>query len=216
MTTTSSSATAPGVGNGARSVMASRIDRRDSLDFYPTPPWATRALVERALPHVGVNFDGVVWEPACGEGHMSDTLAEYVPVIASDIASYREGQMVQDFLNPGMITPEADWIITNPPFGDRTLQFVFRGLDLAHVGIAMFVRSQWAIEGIERYERIFRPHPPTCFAPFVERVPLCKARWGPGRQHGHGLLLARVGARPGADATLLHSARLSESADAII
>ena len=110
---------------------------------------------------------------------MSDTLAEYAPVIASDIVRYREGQMVQDFLDPKMMTPEADWIITNPPFGDRTLQFVFRGLELAHVGIAMFVRSQWAIEGIKRYERIFRDHPPTCFAPFVERVPLCKARWDP-------------------------------------
>jgi hypothetical protein len=33
----------------ARSVMACRVEQRDSLDFFPTPPWATRALVERTL-----------------------------------------------------------------------------------------------------------------------------------------------------------------------
>jgi hypothetical protein len=171
----------PAVGNGARSVMACRVEQRDSLDYFPTPPWATRALVERVLPHIGINFTGVdmVWEPACGEGYMSDVLAEYAPVIASDIASYRPGQNVRDFLDSTIEAPEAGWIITNPPFGERTLQFVLRALELARVGVAMFVRSQWAVEGIKRYERIFRDHPPTCRAFFMERVPLCKGRWDP-------------------------------------
>jgi hypothetical protein len=75
--------------------------------------------------------------------------------------------------------PEVDWIVTNPPFGDRTLQFVLRALELARVGVAMFVRSQWAVEGVGRYAQIFRDRPPTCFAPFVERVPLCKGKWDP-------------------------------------
>jgi hypothetical protein len=78
-----------------------------------------------------------------------------------------------------MMAPAADWIITNPPFADRTPQFVLRALELARVGVAMFVRSQWAVEGIKRYERIFRPHPPTCRAFFMERVALCKGRWDP-------------------------------------
>jgi hypothetical protein len=167
------------VGTGGRSTMAARVEQRDSLDFFPTPPWATRALVERVFPHVGVGLTGPVWECAAGEGHMSDVLAEYAPTVASDIVSYREGQRVQDFLDSGIEAPDSSWIITNPPFGERTLQFVLRALGLARVGVAMFVRTQWATEGIKRYERIFRDHPPTCFAPFVERVPLCKGRWDP-------------------------------------
>jgi hypothetical protein len=176
-----SSSTVSAVGNGARSVMAARLEPGDSLDYFPTPPWATRALVERVLPHIDVNLNRMdtVWECACGEGHMSDVLAEYATVIASDIASYRPQQKVQDFLDTTVEAPKADWIITNPPFGDRTTQFVLRGFRTARVGIALFVRSQWAVEGIKRYERIFRDHPPTCRAFFMERVPLCKGRWDP-------------------------------------
>jgi hypothetical protein len=168
------------VGTGGRSTMAARVEQRDSLDFFPTPPWGTRALVERVLPHIGVALTGPVWECACGEGHMSDVLAEYgVPVIASDIVSYREGQKVQDFLDTTIEAPRVNWIITNPPFNERSLQFVLRGFEIARVGMAMFTRTQWATEGLARYERIFRDRPPTCFAPFVERVPLCKGRWDP-------------------------------------
>jgi hypothetical protein len=83
---------------------------------------------------------------------------------------------VQDFLDTTMMVPEVDWIVTNPPFGDRTLQFVLRALELASVGVAMFVRSQWAVEGIKRYEQIFRDHPPTCRAFFMERVIRTAAR----------------------------------------
>jgi hypothetical protein len=73
VTASSSSSIASAVGNGARSVMACRLEQRDSLDYFPTPPWATRALVERVLPHLGVGLArmNTVWECACGEGHMS-------------------------------------------------------------------------------------------------------------------------------------------------
>jgi hypothetical protein len=181
VTDNSSSLIASAVGNGARSVMARRVEQRDSLDYFPTPPWATRALVERVLPHLGVGLTrtNTVWECACGEGHMSEVLAEYATVIASDIASYRPEQKVQDFLDAAMMAPEVDWVITNPPFGDRTTRFILRAFEIAHVGVAMFTRTQWATEGVGRYDLIFRDRPPTCFAPFVERVPLCKGRWDP-------------------------------------
>ncbi len=35
--------------NGARAVMASREQPAHDLDYAPTPPWATRALIERVL-----------------------------------------------------------------------------------------------------------------------------------------------------------------------
>jgi hypothetical protein len=110
---------------------------------------------------------------------MSEVLAEYATVIASDIMSYRPEQKTQDFLDATIPAPRVDWIITNPPFGDRTTQFILRGFEIARVGMAMFTRTQWATEGVGRYGQIFRDRPPTCFAPFVERVPLCKGRWDP-------------------------------------
>jgi hypothetical protein len=174
--------------NGARSVMGSRQEPDDSLDFFPTPPWATRALFEHALPRVseaGTPLSSFrlwrVWEPACGEGHMAQAIEEYVRSCeGSDIHNYN-GNAILDFLNAHDLDHiRYDWIITNPPFAEKaTERFILRALDLASVGIAMFVRSQWIVEGVGRYERIFRDRPPTLIAFFSERVPLHKGRWEP-------------------------------------
>jgi hypothetical protein len=72
----------------------------------------------------------------------------------------------------------ADWIVTNPPFGKKTEEFVHRAIERARVGVAMFVRMQW-LETRGRYERIFSVKPPTMIAFFSERVPLCKGEWKP-------------------------------------
>lgn len=183
----------PGSGpiNGARTVMGSRVEPDDSLDYFPTPPWATRALIEKVLPQVGARADCArqqAWEPACGEGHIAGVLEEYFgTVVASDVHDYGcDGRMPPgwwgflNFLEPedGVELPAADWIITNPPFHKKTEGFVLRALELARVGVAVFVRMQW-LETKGRYERIFRDRPPTVVAFFAERVPLCKGEWKP-------------------------------------
>ncbi len=62
---------------GAPSVMASRREPPDSLDFFPTPPWATRALLCEVLPTVTTGRHILTaWDPACGEGHMVEVLSE--------------------------------------------------------------------------------------------------------------------------------------------
>jgi len=159
---------------GARSIMNSRQEPDDSLDFFPTPPWATRALMQVVL---GGPFHSI-WEPACGYGHMSEVLREYSDdVLATDIFDYAGyPKAVADFLK--WEGPGADWIITNPPFGDETEKFTLRAIELARIGVAMFVRLQW-LESVGRYETIFKDHPPTCIAFFAERVPLCKGEWKP-------------------------------------
>jgi hypothetical protein len=170
--------------NGARSVMGSRVEPDDSLDYFPTPPWATRALCEHVLPQVVVGWFDVdirksCWEPACGEGHMSKVLKEYLwKVQETDVFDYGTHGVIYDFLDEGNPPFTCDWIITNPPFGDRTIPFILRAIDLARVGVAMFVRLQ-ILEGQERYEKIFNLHPPTLVAFFSERVNLCKGRWDP-------------------------------------
>lgn len=172
--------------NGARAIMGSRHEPDDSLDYFPTPPWATRALLEVVLPQVAdfALTKQFVWEPACGAGHIADVLCEqFRLVLATDIHDYGYGSDVLDFLGPKAtvdFTGEryVDWIITNPPFGDKTEAFVLRALDLAQIGVAMFVRLQW-LESVGRYEAVFRDHPPTLLAFFAERVNLCKGRWDP-------------------------------------
>lgn len=45
-----------------------RFPKRAAYEFYPTPPEATRALLSVE------SFDGAIWEPACGDGAISEVL----------------------------------------------------------------------------------------------------------------------------------------------
>jgi hypothetical protein len=166
------------VARGFTSVMAQRREPPDALDYFPTPPWATRALFRHVLPALGVDAIGSAWEPACGEGHMAAVITECArgPVTASDIFQYGFGKAPHDFLYDDPLT-KPDWIISNPPFS-IACEFTLRALDLATEGVAMLVRTQW-IEGVGRYEKLFRDRPPALYAPFVERVPMVKGRWDP-------------------------------------
>src|SRR5215218_772604 len=85
------------VQNTSNAVMATRIEPRDSLDDFPTPPWATRGLIEHVLDDPSQLKWLSCWEPACGVGHMSRVLAEYFgEVRSSDIHPYGYGQ-VRDY-----------------------------------------------------------------------------------------------------------------------
>ena len=48
---------------GGVAVMNSRVEPADSRELFPTPPWATRALVEFIRRHCAVD-QSTVWEPA--------------------------------------------------------------------------------------------------------------------------------------------------------
>jgi len=173
--------------NGARAIAPRRQEPADSLDFFPTPPWATRALLEDVLLAVfGESIEGLqVWEPACGEGHISGVLEEYgAKVAATDIFDYSlDGRSppgwrgTTDFLDPDQ-GGSPDWIITNTPFGPVALEMALKALRLTKRGLALFVRQQW-LETPGRYERLFKDQPPAIYAQFVERVPLHKGRWEP-------------------------------------
>ena len=166
------------VAKGFTAVMAQRRDPPDALDYFPTPLWSTRALFRHVLPADGVDVIGSVWEPACGEGHMAAVIVEFArgPVTASDIFPYGYGTTPHDFVHDNPLT-RSDWIITNPPFSIAATS-PRAALELAGERVAMLVRTQW-IEGVSRYEKLFRDCPPTCYAPFVERVPMVKGRWDP-------------------------------------
>jgi len=162
--------------NTTHAVMSQRTEHRDSLDNFPTPPWATRALIEHVIgPDVASGKS--VLEPACGEGYMSRALAEYFDTVRSfDVHGYGYGY-VDDFLASSWSDGTFDWVITNPPF-KAAEDFVARALPIARHGVAVLVRTVF-IESIGRWERLFRDNPCTAFAQFVERVPIVKGRVDP-------------------------------------
>jgi hypothetical protein len=89
-----------------------RVER----DLYPTPHWVIAALAE----HVNLHRL-TVWECACGDGRMVETLRlAGARVYATDIVDREAGQdEVLDFLSaqsPKLERP-PDLICTNPPFG---------------------------------------------------------------------------------------------------
>jgi hypothetical protein len=160
--------------NTSYAVMAQRIEAQDSLDDFPTPPWATRALIEHVLGGKERVKSQVCLEPACGAGHMAKVLSEYFgKVQAADIHPHGYGD-VHDFLGTPHETNSFDWVITNPPFrlGE---DFTSLALKLARRGVAMLTRTVF-IESVGRYDRLFSVNPPSHFAQFTERVPMVKGR----------------------------------------
>lgn len=167
--------------------MATRIDAKNAPDFYPTPPWATRALCEELLELKAGQNPLSVWEPACGAGHMSLPLSEYFStVFASDLFDRGMGSYhgsAWDFLHidPRTQHPAGsfDWIITNPPYGDFPQRFVERAFEHEpRQGIAVFVQLRW-LETLDRTRELFLPRPPAMVGVFAERVPIVRDRWDP-------------------------------------
>lgn len=165
--------------SGASAVMNQRIDPTDALDDFPTPPWATRALVRIVLGELGEAVGAArVWEPAAGRGIMAAVLRdEGTDVFATDVHRYADGAPLDDvgsFVGSGLDVVAdpggVDFVITNPPFS-LALEFAERGLEVARRGVALLCRSNWS-EGVTRYERLFRDRPPAMVAQFVERVPM--------------------------------------------
>jgi hypothetical protein len=162
------------VQNTSHAVMAQRTEAKDSLDNFPTPPWATRAFLENVIELGGYKDRLTALEPACGDGHMAKVLGNYFgEVSASDIHAYGFGE-VRDFTETPYPAGAFDWVITNPPFR-LAEEFIFRSLPIARRGVAMLTRTVF-IESIGRYKRLFTETPPTKVAQFTERVPMVKGR----------------------------------------
>lgn len=162
--------------NRSTAVMQRRRVAPDSLDYFPTPPFATRALCEflsNGAPSLPLD-DMRVWEPACGEMHMARPLGEYFGnVRASDVHRYGDHE-VMDFLFFGGQEPETDWIITNPPF-NLADAFIKTALTVARGGVAMLLRGAF-LEGQDRYVKLFERTPPDYVLQFVERVAMLEER----------------------------------------
>jgi hypothetical protein len=160
--------------NKSHAVMAQRAEARDSPDDFPTPPWATRALIEHILLDKEPLAIQSCLEPACGAGYMVRVLKEYfLHVQYADAYDYGFGE-VRDFLSHSVELNSIDWVITNPPFR-LAQEFVIRALKMARIGVAILARTVF-IESVGRYKNIFAQTPPTKMAQFTERVPMVRGR----------------------------------------
>lgn len=166
---------------GRSAVMAGRHEAASSLDDFPTPPWAVRALCEWLGPQ---SCDGcgkpmalaTCREPAAGRGHMVRTLRDsFGHVEASDVFDYGAGEGIAevDYL-ARWDWPWVDWTITNPPFR-LAADFARVALATSTDGVALLVRLQF-LEGLARLEELFGPHPPFAILQFAERVPMFRGR----------------------------------------
>lgn len=124
---------------------------RNEADYYPTPSWCTEALLTN-LPSI----TGEVWEPACGEGHISKVLvARGLAVKSSDLRLTGYGTGGVDFL-------ASDWksanIITNPPYtlSEEFLVHALEATQDASGKVAMLLRNEYDSASSRTY--LFR-HP---------------------------------------------------------
>ncbi|WP_020179664.1 hypothetical protein [Methylopila sp. M107] len=166
---------------GARSVMASRREPPNSLDFFPTPPWGTRAVVEilEEIDWAVRDRSVTVCDPCCGEGHMAHVLADiFGDCVAADVFDYGWGAERADFLaGEWSVGVEVDWFVFNPPF-NAAPRFLDLALRRARRGAAMLVRAAF-LEGQDRFDELFRSTPPAIVAIFAERLSMVKGRWNP-------------------------------------
>lgn len=139
--------------------------KRPASDFYVSPRIATVRLLETE------HFDGLIWEPCCGNGAISKVLVEYGhDVLSSDLHNWGYGIDGVDFLAtqyPRQVQRrlgQVRAVVTNPPFGLAT-QIVERALD--HASRAMFLNRLVWLEGKKRWDKL---------APWLQKVHVFKTR----------------------------------------
>jgi len=146
--------------NGGFKPTLKRFADLNGPDFFPTPRWATFALIENE------KFDGDIWECACGDGSMSRVLAESGSrIISSDLYNRGFGDVGHDFLKA---TRSVANIVTNPPYNSAE-GFVSSGVRHSKKKFALLLRLAF-LEGANRANTIFARTPPNRVWVFSERI----------------------------------------------
>lgn len=136
---------------------------RSGTDFYPTPANVTVAL----LNYLNLPENTTIWEPACGEGHMSEVFKERgYEVCSSDLHDRGYGVVGVDFLStPRVDIKRSEWIITNPPFS-LSEQFIRKAINHG-LPFALLLKSQYWHSSKRR--KIFEEYRPEAVLPLTWR-----------------------------------------------
>jgi len=138
-----------------------QFGKRAHLEFYPTPPEATRALLSVE------SFDGDIWEPACGNGHISKELIKAgYEVVSTDLAHREYGEGGINFLKTAK--PLAKHIITNPPYGKHGLADAFIRKALLHTrktgGTVAMLLNWRSLCNADRHKKYIKTPPSAIYA----------------------------------------------------
>lgn len=155
-------------------------EERETHDYYATPPIATELLCELE------EFSHDIWEPCCGEGHISKVLeAHGYNVESTDLIDRDFGIGGIDFLS--CTGPVAKDIVTNPPYS-MAAEFVEHAMDIVTDGhkVVMFLKLSF-LEGKSRRE-LFKKYPPKMV--WVSSSRLGCAKNGEFKQDKDGILKA--------------------------
>ena len=144
---------------------------REINDFYATPSIATKTLVgylDENYPEIKKN---VIWEPACGKGHISEIFrkAGYT-IVSTDLIDRGYGCCGEgyDFLSPENTHTDCH-IVTNPPY-KYAQEFVEKAMEIMDDGkyLCMLMKLTF-LEGKKRYN-MFKKYPPEKILVFSTRI----------------------------------------------
>jgi hypothetical protein len=145
-------------------------ENREKDDFNITPPAATEGLLEVE------EFDGAIWECACGIGAISKVLeAQGHDVVSTDLVDRGYGEGRIDFLLEWQ--PRAPNIVTNPPY--KIFEpFLKNALTLYSGKLALLLPLRY-LAGVKRGE-IYKASPPARCWIFSARIKdFHRAGWTP-------------------------------------
>lgn len=132
---------------------------RRKNDFYPTPPECTIALLDFLEDHFLIREHDFIWEPACGNNAIVNTLKNRgYSVVGTDII-YGDDYLTME------LDSAYDWIITNPPFS-LAQEFIVRSVS-HNRPFALLLKSQYWHSS--KRLKIFTQHPPAYVLPLTWR-----------------------------------------------
>ena len=142
-------------------------EERQPEDFYASDP----SVIPPLLKVLGPEWESggkLIWENACGQGHLSQILELYGHrVISTDLIDRGYGVGGVDFLVDNVYDGfQYDAIITNPPY-KFALEFVEKSIKIAPL-VCMLLRIQF-IES-EGRNKLYEENPPRYVAVFKKRV----------------------------------------------
>lgn len=152
---------------------------REALDYYATPTCEVTNILQ--LLNLDLK-DNIILEPCCGGMHMVQGILNYVKednckILAKDIKDRNielndkrvNIEYGQDFFaDDYQIEDNVDYVIMNPPYSVIE-PFIIRALEIPKKGLLMLGRLQ-TLEGVKRYNNIFKEQPPTAVYVYIERI----------------------------------------------
>lgn len=132
---------------------------RHPLNFYESPWWFTTELLRHVKP------EGIIGEPCVGHGGISSLLkgwSDTKKIWTNDIdpnkrADYHYDATVAESWDK---FEESDWIITNPPYGDKAAPIIKNAFKKARVGVGAFLLTSF-LEPCDNRAAFLEEHPPS-------------------------------------------------------